>query len=667
MCGIAGFLGQVSESATLDSGRALLSAMTDRIVHRGPDADGAWCDQAGGGLRVGLGHRRLSILDLSPAGSQPMASACGRFVLVFNGEIYNHNALRAELGELPWRGHSDTETLLAGFSRWGIKATLERAVGMFAIALWDKAQRCLTLMRDRLGEKPLYYGWAGGDFIFASELKALKAYPGFAGSRGDIDRNALSAYLRFSCVPAPYSIYRGVYKLEPGCLLTLQADTPPTMPTSAPTAGYVDRGLHVERWWCLKAAVAHGKQNAIHSQPEAMALLEAQLRQTIRDQSVADVPVGAFLSGGIDSSLIVALMQAEASRPVETFTVGFSEKTHDEAGFAEAVARHLGTVHHNLHVTGDQALEVITSLPRIYDEPFADSSQIPTYLICQQARRFVTVALSGDGGDEFFGGYNRYYWSRRLWQSVRHIPGPLRRGLAGLAGQLGTRSIGSLASLAMRARGAEKVSLLGDKLVKLSELIRHARTLEDFYPLLVSEWKNPDSVVLSGNEYDVLGALQFQDIEGLAEEERMMALDAMTYLPNDILVKVDRAAMAVSLETRAPFLDHRVFELAWRFPLEQKIKDGIGKRPLRQLVDQFLPRDLMDRPKQGFSIPLAEWLRGPLRDWAESLLNEETLAKDGFFNPRLIRAKWKAHLTGQADCHHALWGILMFQAWLADQ
>jgi len=712
VCGFAGFFGGPRGWALEEA----VARMSDRLAHRGPDDRGQWVDPEAG---IALGHRRLAILDLSPAGHQPMASASGRYVIAFNGEIYNHLVLRRELGAemaaavtgsermaggkatadpvscveaapggggrlspgspltparlpagergfggsvaggLDWRGHSDTETLLAAFERWGVEETLRRAVGMFAVALWDRAERRLHLARDRLGEKPLYYGWCRGAFVFGSELKALRASPGFDNA---VDRGVLSAYLRFNYVPEPYSIYRHVFKLEPGCVLTLSRQGTVSPPPSTPRAPMRGPGLELRRWWSLQEVAERGQANLLPDERSTLDTLEARLRDAIRFQSIADVPLGAFLSGGVDSSTIVALMQAEAMSPVRTFTIGFEDAAHDEALHARAVARHLGTDHTELYVTARDALDVIPRLPEIYDEPFADSSQIPTHLVCQQARRHVTVALSGDGGDELFGGYNRYVWARRVWGKLAWLPSALRVALARWILARPTRQWDALA-----ARLRIGVTLPGDKAHKLAEGVAGVRDLDDLYVRLVSEWKQPEGVVLGASEVPTLLS-QRGDWPALREaEHRMMALDALSYLPGDILCKVDRAAMSVSLETRVPFLDPGVVELAWRMPLAMKIRDGQGKRPLRRILRRYVPPELIERPKQGFAIPLPEWLRGQLRDWAEALLEEHRLRDEGFFDPAPIRRRWREHLEGRRNWQAALWGVLMFQAWVQER
>jgi asparagine synthase (glutamine-hydrolysing) len=645
MCGLTGFWQPTVFSA--DAAQAVAIKMADRIAHRGPDDSGVWVDESAG---IALAHRRLSILDLSPAGHQPMQSTCGRFVLAFNGEIYNHLELRGLLrsarNDGGWRGHSDTETLLAGFEAWGIEATLKKTVGMFAISLWDRAERRLTLARDRIGEKPLFYGWVHGAFVFGSELKALRAYPGFDNP---ISRDALALYLQHCVVPAPYSIYQDIFKLEPGSVLSVSA------------TGLAGKTVQIEPYWRFTDAVCQGLAAPIQSETEAVAALEAVLREAVSLQAVADVPLGAFLSGGVDSSTIVALMQAQSSRPVQTFTVGFDDAGFDESPHALAVARHLGTEHHALRVTAADALAVIPLLPAMYDEPFADSSQIPTHLVSKAARQRVTVALSGDAGDELFGGYNRYFWSQRVLNRLGWMPPLVRQGLVASIQQI---PAAAWDTLGRALPGAHGVARLGDKAHKLAHRLKTVQSLDDLYRSLVTEWPQGTELVRGAGRLPT----RLDDASltaGVAEaEHRMMLWDTLTYLPDDILTKVDRAAMSVSLETRVPFLDHRVVELAWRLPLHMKIRRGHGKWALRQVLYKYVPRELIERPKASFGIPVGQWLRGPLRDWAEGLLDEERLQREGYFNTATIRQVWQVHLSGQHDWTSRLWTVLMFQAWL---
>ncbi|MEZ5665408.1 MAG: asparagine synthase (glutamine-hydrolyzing) [Burkholderiaceae bacterium] len=682
MCGLTGFWRLASRTGLDD----VAGRMSNAIIHRGPDDAGTWADEASG---VALGHRRLAIIDLSAAGHQPMHSVSGRYVRVFNGEVYNHLEIRAEVeawrrggdggdaqaGGMRWRGHSDTETVLAAFECWGVEATLQRCVGMFAIALWDQQTRTLTLARDRFGEKPLYYGWVGHDaeraFVFGSELKALKAYPGFDAA---VCRQALVQYLRFMYVPAPRSIYQGMYKLEPGCLLTVQGRPPADAPAQPLRPGQAHGSVNVRRWWSLAEVVDAGASNPVTDEAEALCLLEERLNQAVSLQSLADVPLGAFLSGGVDSSTIVALMQRQSSRPVKTFTIGFDEAGFDESPHALAVARHLGTEHHEMRVTAQMAQDVIPRLPYMYDEPFADSSQIPTHLVCQAARQHVTVALSGDAGDELFGGYNRYFWGPRIWHRLAWLPMPARQWLGHAMGVMPIPAWDALGKALGVGSGTDGVSRLGDKLHKLAARLQTVRNMDDLYRSLVSEWQEPASLVLgpTGQRGDVLEPASLLDdpmpAQGAgAEQLRMMYRDAVSYLPDDILCKVDRAAMVCSLETRVPFLDHRVAELAWRLPLDMKVRGKIGKWALRQVLYKHVPRELIERPKAGFAIPVGQWLRGSLRDWAEDLLGEQRLQAEGYFDPAPIRQRWAEHLSGKRDHTPSLWAVLMFQAWLAEQ
>lgn len=667
MCGFSGLLlPKLVAQADLES---LVTRMALAIVHRGPDDAGAWVDADAG---VALGHRRLSIVDLSAAGHQPMTSSAGRFVIAFNGEIYNHQDLRAELlaaGSAPtWRGHSDTETLLAAFECWGVESTLQKAVGMFAIALWDTREHTLTLARDRFGEKPLYYGWAGqGDaraFVFGSELKALRAYPGFDNR---VCRQALAQYLRFMYVPAPRSIFEGIFKLEPGCLLTIKGKPPADAPEQPPRPGVQHGSLTIRRWWSLSDAVEAGARNPVTDEAEALSLLEKKLSHAVNLQSLADVPLGAFLSGGVDSSAIVALMQQQSSRPVKTFTIGFDEAGFDESPHARAVAQHLGTEHHEMRVTAQMAQDVIPTLPWMYDEPFADSSQIPTHLVCRAARQHVTVALSGDAGDELFGGYNRYFWGPRIWNRLSWMPYPLRQSLGNVVAAVPVGAWDALG--APLNRGSGGVTRIGDKLHKLASRLRTVHGMDDLYRSLVSEWHDPAALVLAEGGTPLHEPQSLLDdalpATGMGQQPLpMMYRDSMTYLPDDILCKVDRAAMATSLETRVPFLDHRVVELAWQLPLHMKIRGNVGKWALRQVLYKHVPRELIERPKAGFAVPIGQWLRGPLRDWAEALLAEPRLRAEGYLNPAPITRAWQEHLSGRFDHTAKLWSVLMFQAWL---
>lgn len=655
MCGIAGIItGGALNAATV-------KRMTDPIAHRGPDDEGVWLDEGAG---IGLGHRRLSIIDLSPLGHQPMASADGRYILSYNGEIYNHAALRAELdaatGARPWRGHSDTETLVEAIATWGLEKTLGKCVGMFAIALWDRKERQLQLARDRFGEKPLFFGWVGGDFVFASELKAVRTHPRFAN---EVHRPALRLLAARTYIPAPLSIYRDVYKLQPGTILTATADAWRTTPSSPPVAGSREGGISVAPYWSYREAVGAGLADPIRDEAEALERLEAVLAEAIQGQSVADVPVGAFLSGGIDSSTVVALYQKYSASKVRTFTIGFEEAGFNEADFAKQVARHFGTEHHERYVTVREAQDIIPALPAIYDEPFADSSQIPTHLVSRFAREQVTVALSGDGGDELFGGYNRYFGTARLWSQMKKLPHPVR-ALAGRGlGQVSPKLWNGLSSL---LPGGRRPPHFGVKVQKTFRTMSHAGGLGDVFTSFLDEWAGEPSPVLGAGPPAMECAFDL-DIGAAPDAVRMMYCDGVSYLPDDILCKVDRAAMAVSLETRVPFLDHRVAELAARIPIDMKIKGGSGKQILRRLLYREAPASLFERPKAGFAVPVGEWIRGPLRPWAEALLDRRRLASEGWFDAAAIDRRWQQHLRGERDSTPALWAILMFQAWQDTQ
>jgi asparagine synthase (glutamine-hydrolysing) len=643
MCGIAGLL----TGGKADAG--LVRRMIAPIAHRGPDDQGVWVDAEAG---IGLGHRRLSIVALSPLGHQPMESNDGRWVLSYNGEIYNHGALRKELeaatGHASWRGHSDTETLVECIAAWGLAATLQKSVGMFALALWDRKERALHLARDRFGEKPLYYGWVGGDIVFASELKAIHEHPGFAN---EVSRAALRLFAARTYIPAPLSIYEHIYKLEPACILSVTRDATRTPLSEPPAEGRTQSGVTLERYWSYRDVMRRGFAEPIEDESEALELLERTLAEAIGGQSVADVPVGAFLSGGIDSSTVVALYQKYSSIPVRTFSIGFEEAGFNEAEYAKAVAKHLGTVHDERYVTVKEARDVIPMLPAMYDEPFADSSQIPTHLVSRFAREQVTVALSGDGGDELFAGYNRHFAAPRLWQKLQKLPRAVRAMIGPPLGQLPS-GVWNLAG---------RQPHFGAKVQKALRVAGSARSFDDVYNSFLDEWSFERSPVLGAEE----GASGFDlDVApGAPDAVRMMYCDAVSYLPDDILCKVDRASMAVSLETRVPFLDHRVAELAARIPVSMKVRGGKGKHILRELLYREAPRALFERPKAGFAIPIGEWLKGPLRPWAEDLLDAGRMRQEGFFDAAIVRRRWQEHLSGRRDSTPALWAVLMFQAW----
>jgi asparagine synthase (glutamine-hydrolysing) len=646
MCGISGLL-DASGRAGCDELRSAVTRMIATLNHRGPDDSGTWEDEKAG---IALGHRRLSILDLSPKGHQPMQSASGRYVISFNGEIYNFKILRRELEDLgeTFRGHSDTEVMLAAISRWGLEKALQQFNGMFAFALWDREERLLHLVRDRLGEKPLYYGRMGKTFLFGSELKALRAHPSF---KAEINRNVLALFLRHNYIPAPYSIYEGVYKLPPGTMLTLSPMDAVSLPAPIP-------------YWSAREAAEQGVASPFKgTEGEAVTRLETLLRDAVKLRMEADVPLGVFLSGGIDSSTIVALMQAQSDRPVKTFTIGFFEDGYNEAKYAKEVAKFLGTKHTELYVTPEEAIAVIPKLPTLYDEPFSDSSQIPTFLVSQLARRHVTVSLSGDGGDELFTGYGRYFLGRRIWRKIGWMPNGMR--------QMASRALLALSTQSWEAVFRKLGPVLpdkikwrdpGDKIHKLAKIMA-VKNPEEMYLGLVSHWKDPASIVVGAFEPSTPLTTRDQWATLSDFTQRMMYLDTVTYLPDDILVKVDRAAMGVSLEARVPLLDHRVVEFAWRIPLSMKVRDGQGKWLLRRVLSKYVPKELTERPKSGFAIPIDSWLRGPLREWAEPLLDEGRLRREGFFNPKPIREKWAEHLSGERNWQYYIWDVLMYQAW----
>ena len=637
MCGIAGLLGGGSREQLTWAA----VAMRDAIAHRGPDGSGVWVDAAAG---IALAHRRLSILDLSEVATQPMTSRSERFVLSYNGEVYNFRALREELTErgASFRGTGDTEVILAAFEEWGTRRAVERFVGMFAFALWDRRDRTLTLGRDRLGIKPLYVGRRGDALAFGSELSSLERAPGPALS---IDRDVLASYFRYSCVPAARCIYEGIAQVPPGEIWTYRAgDSTPAR----------------QRYWSAREVAARGVSRPLAlSDDEAIEQVEFQLSRAVTDRLVSDVPLGVFLSGGIDSSVVTALMQRASGAPVKTFSIGFREESYDEAADAKKVAEHLGTDHTELILTPDDAMKAIPDLAGVYSEPFADSSQLPTLLVCRLAREHVTVALSGDGGDEVFGGYNRHRWGPRVWRGIQHVPLALRRSVAN---GLHARSPGEWDAFAQKYAGlipALRVRTPGDKAHKLAGLL-DAADLDELYLRLTSIWQRPSALVLGGAD----APPRFGDLAGATPAEQLMYRDLVSYLPDDILTKVDRASMSVGLEVRVPLLDHRVVEHAWQLPIDHKIRDGIGKRVLRRVLARHVPERLFDRPKMGFGVPVDAWLRGPLRDWAQSMLAPERIRHEGYLDPTVVEACWRDHLEGRGVRQHELWTVLMFQAWL---
>ena len=649
MCGIAGFWRNTSDQST-DWLEETASAMANTLVHRGPDDCGTWVDQEVG---IAFGHRRLSIIDISEAGHQPMISADGRYVIIYNGEVYNFQGLGEQLEKLghSFKGHSDTEVMLAAFVQWGVEASVKKFNGMFAFAVWDRRDRLLWLARDRIGEKPLYYGVQDGTFFFASELKAIRAHPDF---RPTINRDALASFLRFSYVPAPYSIYEGIKKLLPGHMLCLKSPL-----------GESDS----QPYWSLEEVMNASKRTPFSgSEDEAVDELEVRLKKTVKSRMVSDVPLGAFLSGGIDSSTIVALMQYQSNRPVNTFTIGFHEKEFNEAIYAKKVAEHLGTNHTELYVTSQEAMDVIPKLPKMYDEPFADSSQIPTHLISVLARKHITVSLSGDGGDELFAGYNRYLIAERLWKVASRIPNALKNKTADLVAGISPESIerfyGKIEGILPNRM---KVSLPTEKFYKLARVLRATSSPQAVYKRIVSIIHTPEELLTSGSELTTT-----HDSETLWQEIddtvlTMVYLDLMTYHPDDILQKIDRASMSVSLETRIPYLDHNLVGFIMSLPLEMKIRNGSSKWLLRQVLYRYLPQQLVERPKMGFSVPVGEWIKNSMREWTESLINAKRLKEEGYYHEKEVDKMWKQHLSGRFNHTHELWNILMFQAWLSNQ
>lgn len=649
MCGIAGFWDR-KKNHDFEN---IIRRMTNTIEHRGPDDEGFWID---GQLGVALGHRRLSIIDLSPNGHQPMISHTGRYVIVYNGEIYNYRDLTKQLKAHPigknisFKGSSDTEVILACIECYGLKEAIQSFVGMFALAVYDKKLKKIHLVRDRMGEKPLYYGLVNDTFVFGSELKAIRSYPGFCNA---VDRGALALYFKHNYIPSPFSIYQNIYKLRPGTILTVDET--------------LERLPEPEAYWSVSEVALRGLESPLPDSPETLSKLEELLMQSIRGQMISDVPLGAFLSGGIDSSLVVALMQAQSDIPVKTFTIGFTEKGYNEAEEAKRVAQQLRTDHTELYITPNEAMEVIPRLPEIYDEPFSDSSQIPTFLVSRLTRQRVTVSLSGDGGDELFGGYNRYFQTQKIWSKIDWMPYSMRRALARFMKvvPVGTwDKLYYLPSLLLPPK--YRLRLFGDKVHKLSGLIG-SHTIQGIYDGCITHWSNAEELVVGAQKPHTILDEDYAS-HGIKDNRYlMMYLDAITYLPDDILVKVDRAAMGVSLETRVPFLDHRVVEYSWQLPLSMKFRDGKGKWALREILYKYVPKELIERPKMGFGVPIGDWMRGPLREWVEELLSEKRLNEEGFLKTDDIRQKWNEHLSGKYNWQYHIWDVLMFESWLDKQ
>jgi len=646
MCGVAGFLLQSNDKSLLNFDEVLTN-MSNSILHRGPDDFGIWCDELDG---IGLAHRRLSILDLSKAGHQPMQSKNERYVISFNGEIYNHMEIRIKIENLNptinWNGHSDTETVLAAFELFGIEESLSMFTGMFAISLWDRKNQTLSLIRDRVGEKPLYYGWQSTDlgevFIYASELKAIKCFPKF---KDNIDRGSLTLFLKHGYIPNPYSIYENIFSLEPGTILEVSL---------------ANKTPKIKKYWDASRVVKESSLKTFKKSPqEAVEELESLIRKTINGQMISDVPLGAFLSGGIDSSTIVSLMQSESSTPIKTFTIGFNEKGFDEAKFAKSIANHLGTDHTELYITAEDAMNVIPEMPSIFCEPFADPAQIPNYIVSKLASQDVKVVLSGDGGDELFSGYSRYDYVDRLWKKLSYLPFPIKKILS--------KSLRSLAGKSLYSSKANKNILeIKRKLFSASDIFGY-QTLDELYIHVVTAISHSEEVVIGGYHKDTKLDRIRPDF-GIANPiQSMMATDLINYLPDDILTKVDRTSMKSSLESRVPFLNHEIIEYAWTLPLSISIKEGVSKWPLHQILKKYVPEELTKRKKMGFSVPLHDWVRGPLKDWSENLLDANRLQREGYFNESIVTRKWNEHLIGNKNNIAFLWPILMFQAWLDQQ
>lgn len=640
MCGISGFVSKISDPENL------LNSMASTLDHRGPDSKGIWFDKD---TSVGLAFSRLAILDLSANGNQPMHSRSGRYSIVFNGEIYNYKELLFDLEAIAprrLRGSSDTEVLLMAIEEWGLNKALEKISGMFGIALFDKKNKILSLARDRMGEKPIYYGFAGNDFLFGSELKALKIFPKF---KNKIDRNSIASLMRYSYIPTPHTIYQDIFKLEPGHYLEFDVNK---------------KLLKKSCYWSVEETYNKYKVNGYHGTPEdSVNDLETILTKTIKNQMIADVPLGAFLSGGVDSSTIAALMQRQSTRKINTFSIGFEVENFNEAEEARKVARHIGTDHFDMYVSENDALNIIPNLPNIYDEPFADSSQIPTYLVSKIAKEKVTVALSGDAGDELFGGYNRYVYSEKYLKRILRLPSSFRNSLSYLITILSEDQWDRNAHL-INPNGAKSPQIFGNKVIKFAQAIKGVKSIKDMHHKMASLSTEPNSLVIDGFEHETIFDNDKDYFKELNSTEKMMGYDLITYLEGDILTKVDRAAMSVSLETRVPFLDPKVIQFAASLPLDYKLRNGVSKWVLREVLYKHVPKNLIERPKMGFGVPLSKWINGSLKDWSQSLLNENRISQEGYFDSDVVKKILQEHNTEKKNHQYVLWNILMFQSWL---
>ena len=640
MCGVLGFIEKLEKIEA----EKILGVMANQTKHRGPDNTGIWYYEEDG---VALGHNRLSILDLSVTANQPMVSPSGRYVIVFNGEIYNHLAIRSELellGNKSWVGHSDTETILFAIEQWGIDFAIRKFTGMFAIAIWDKQKKELSLLRDRMGEKPLYYGWVKGVFLFGSELKALKKHKAFTG---EIDKQSLSLYLKLVSFPEPFSIYKDIFKVEPGTIISVK----------------LDGTIKKSSYWKHPSFKSHTKKTFNGSYQTALDDLDKLLSRSVNDQMIADVPIGAFLSGGIDSSLIVALMQKVSGKQVNTYSISFDDKRYDESEYAESVAEYLGTNHHTRKITSEDLLNTVKKIPKIYDEPFSDSSQIPSYLVSQFASNDVKVILTGDGADELFGGYNRYTLTDKYWLKIKNKPILLRKILKSMSTKLSERSWDRISSVFSKTLTNYNIEMLGNKMYKASNFLDCQNDIE-FYEKLVFIEQETDLILNEHEEHQFFKSHYSSFLHIKNPTELIMALDQSITLTSQILTKVDRATMSNSLESRIPFLDHKVVEFASSLPIEYKILNGNGKRIVKDILYKYIPEKYFSRPKRGFGVPVDEWLRGDLKVWAEELLFESGLKEDSIFNHEYLKGIWKEHLSGKRNHANRLWSILMFQSWL---